>query len=883
MKKEKGLVSLLMMYVMVPILIIGLICVDASRLIFAKQTMRIANDVVLENIMSHYNADLKRIYGLFASQKTVDIEEELIKYWVSNVKGSVSQKNLTVIASNFMQKGSIDEAQWQLLTQRKSSGSMTNLNGITLLQKPIIEPVHNSTLYNQDILKYQIVEYMKYRGLVSFSEQLLKKVGVIKGQKAPTIQQIKEVKVTEQQNSELEKLYQLQPLFKQVKIAMQDSRILHFSNSKELLQQLENAKEAKQVVKHSLEAMREYQTKMDELQKALKSLKADNIEMIDSVNNALEREKKQLDAYMKVLKKVEFRYDASNLNNTNGQQNSQTVAILTEDITIEPRELESNTIFKQLIKDVGDNTHEKNLTKTIKTIYDKSKTPIDTSTIIVPNEQNNVTVSDDTLPNRKNVFTQVASRLQNSVEFFTKAGSLPDLAANMVNELLVMEYATEMFTNYLDRTGANTPITKKTLLNGVPLATVKSPTRGAEIEYLLFGKGNAYDNITLARDQIKRIRFVFNLAYTYSSAELRTLIFSSSLMAGPFAKALALFLHVIVALAETQMDDYLLMQGKSVPLVKTKISFKMQPSQLATGALNFASDTITHTLHHGVDTIKTNVYQWFDTQGDNAEEKLNDYVIHFIQEQETAISNQISMAVENVLQPLVSEQINVFEKHDTQLKERIDMGFQAIEEKLLQQINAQTLGNEIQSVIFIAKTKMQQLRQDYTTVMVDYITTQQGNIITAINEVVKRYVAQFMDPIQQKVFAMVKSYKEKALDIIKQETGKLSDKAKEELNKLTQNWLMTGMEQLSTNTFLQSNQMVSFTYEEHLKLMMLLELISNPSSPVYQRIVQLISQNMKIDLSQYYTVYRVNSIYKVDMFIIDWFKQQFEVDDVLGY
>lgn len=883
MKKEKGLVSLLMMYVMVPVLILGLICVDASRLIFAKQTIQIANDVVLENMMSHYNADLKRVYGLFASQKTVNIEEELINYWVSSVKGSVSQKNLKLITSDLIQKGTIAESQWQLLTQRKSSGSMTNLNGITLLQKPLIEPLHNSTLYNQDILKYQITEYMKYRGLISFSEHLLKKIGVIKGQKAPTLQQMNNVKQTEKQTTELEKLYKLQPLFKQVKTAMTDSRILNFESSKALLQQLQNEKDAKQVVKNSVEAMGEYQSKIVELQNALNHLEMESNALLDNVKDALEKEKQQLDEHRIVLKKIEFRYDASNLNNTNGQQNSKTVAVLNEDSMVKRRELENNTAFNQLTKEVGDNSHEKSLTQAVKEVYDKSKTTTDAAKITVPNGQNNIIESNDSLPNRKNVFSEAMSRLQNSVAFFTTAGSLPDLAANMANELLVMEYATEWFTHYLDREGANTPITKKSLLNGIPLTTIKSPTQGAEIEYLLFGRSNAYDNIVAARDQIKLIRFVFNLAYTYSSSELRTLIFSSSLIAGPFAKALDLFLHVIVALAETQMDDYLLMQGKAVPLVKTQTSFKMQPSQLATGALNFASDTITNTLHQGIDTVKTNVDQWFEKQGDNVEKNLNDYVNRFIQEQEIAVANKISMAVENVLQPLVSEQINAFEKNDAQLEERINKGFQTIEEKLFQQFNEQTMGDAVQSIVSIAKGKIQQLRKDYTTAIVSYIKTQQGNVSNVINDVIKRYVDQLMDPVRQKVSEMAKTYKEKALNIVKKETGKLSDKAKEELGQLTQNWLSTGASQLSTNTFVHSNQIVALTYEEHLKLMMLFELISNPKSPVYQRMTQMVAQNMKLDLSKYYTVYRVNSTYKVDMFIIDWFKQTFRAEEILGY
>ncbi|QTU83070.1 hypothetical protein J7S27_00675 [Carnobacteriaceae bacterium zg-C25] len=886
MKKETGLVSVMMMYVLLPLLLLAMVCVDGSRVIFAKQTVGIANDVTLENILAHYNADLKRIYGLYATKMTPQMEEELLTHYLQSVRGSLSNTQIQTLANGYIQNGVIDKALWDAQTRRKSSSSMTNLNGIRVLQKPEIQPVSNSTLYNADILKYQIVEYMKYRGPMSMAENLLEKIGVLKGQDKPTKSREKQLQEDKEQVDTLKKLYALQPRLQKLNEYITNLAFFDVESANELVTKLDGKENAKELVQQARLQMSRYQTELEKASEAIQKIKVEHM-LVTELRNSIKHEIDAVKSHQTLLEQLDVveRPDVTHINQTNGQQKVTTHVSVKKEVAITKRNLSKNVAFLQLVRHVKEDTSSVSLIQSVKQVYQSATTPLQTQNMKTPNGQsgainNNV---QEVLPNQNNVFTDALNRIQGVTSFFTQANSVGDTFANVINELLVCEYITEMFTNYLDRQGAHTPLTKQTLLNGVPLNAVGSLTRGVEVEYLLFGKDTPQDNVQEALRRIKLIRFVFNLAYTYTSAELRALLFSSSLIAGPFAKGLEVFLHVLVALAETQMDEYLLLKGQRVALVKTPTTFKMQPSQVANGLLSFASDTITQQLNRTVDTVEENVLDWFEGGVDEVEKKVVKRVDDWITQQENAILNTLSQQIERPLQDLVTAQLTTLNQADNALKEKIDEGFASLETRLIQSVEKHETLGAIHNLVILLKENMHDLRASYVQLVEKSIKNGNQSIGNALQNVIREYLNRVTQPIRAFVQDKANGYKENVLSIVRQQTHRVGDGAKEKLKGITQRFLGETSKPFQTNSFQTTNVALGLTYTEYLKIFVLFELISNPQSPLYKRMVDLIGQNTKLNLTQFHTVFEMTSTYQVDTFVIEAFKHNYHTTTILGY
>lgn len=882
MKQEKGLVSVLLIYILVPILTVAIICVDASRVLFAKQTVTIANEIALDNMLGNYNADLKKIYGLFASASNEKIEEELVSYWLRGIRGSLSVSQNHTLTQLLMQKSVIDRTQWQAQTQRKSSSSMTNLNGIVIEQRPIITPVPNTTLYEPSILKYQIVEYMKYRGLMYIESDFLKKIGVFKNQHVPTKQNIEQLRNEQKNQDTLQVLYRLkEPL---VHLKDKGTQVFDFLDTPSFIATINSHHSPQDFFNGIKEKWLMYDAELSKVQLKVDQIALSDNEQFIELKKAIDREKDAVSTYKKALDSVEVVEDnVVNVNDVSGHKPIKFMAKIKHDVSVMPRELHKNPTFIQMtLPEKQDTTVS--VEKSIKDVYHHAKTKVSLENSKVPQQNSqSVAVGDEVLPTRKNVISDTISRLQHIVGFFTKAQSISDVFQNVVNELLVGEYATGMFSNYLDRLNYKTPVSKQTLLNGIPLSHINSVTRGAEVEYLLFGKQTAIENVEAALSQIRLIRFVFNLAFTYTNASLRSLIFTSSLVAGPFAKALDIFLHVMVALAETQMDEQLLLHGKAVPIVKTVQMFKMQPTQVASGVLSFASDTIKQKVNDSVDVITNRVNEWFDGQIHDVERQVTEKVTAFISEQEAHIKNKISEKIESILQPLLVKHLETLQAGNIELEIKIAQGFKAVEEKLVTAVSAFSTENVLEPIAKLMKQNIQHLQRNYTQLVMQLLKEQKQNVGDLLQKVIGNYLEQFTQPIRNSVVKLSEAYTGQARTIVRSQTKHLSQQAKGQLAQLTEQFLSTTRQQLQTHAYGGMNTNVSLTYPDYLKLFMVIELVSVPNSPIYTRMAQLIGQNMHLNLQNYYTVYTINSTYKVDTIFLDWFKQVFVTGQTEGY
>ena len=141
-----------------------------------------------------------------------------------------------------------------------------------------------------------------------------------------------------------------------------------------------------------------------------------------------------------------------------------------------------------------------------------------------------------------------------------------DLANTATNQLLLVTYASEMFSNYT--TEENTMS-----MAGIPMGTQVNYFFQSELEYLFHGnQRDAVANIRAVARMILLVRFVFNYIATFVIDEIGDELRTLSAPAGKFKIILREFLRLGMALGESVIDvRNLMINGEDVPLMKTRI------------------------------------------------------------------------------------------------------------------------------------------------------------------------------------------------------------------------------------------------------------------------------------------------------------------------
>lgn len=164
--KTRGVISVFLVIVLVPMVTACCLFVDASRIKLARSVIQSSGDLALNTVMSQFDGDLAEIYGLMAScQDTEDIVAAAENYFkdcmVSQGVDSITASETSEIIAGLLEEdGNIDTV-------------INDLLGITVEDRETsISAVTNGNLANAAILESQIVEFMKYRAPIDAVEEL---------------------------------------------------------------------------------------------------------------------------------------------------------------------------------------------------------------------------------------------------------------------------------------------------------------------------------------------------------------------------------------------------------------------------------------------------------------------------------------------------------------------------------------------------------------------------------------------------------------------------------------------------------------------------------------------------------------------------------------
>lgn len=153
--KNKGTISVFLTIILVPVLLLGGLTTDAARICMSKAVISDAGEMAMNAGLAQYNEELHDEYGLLVMDRSPEaMESDLEKFFNGSLNG-------TGMPGEEDYKKILD-----LLTKKFDA---INVQG--------------SEIYQTEVEKQQILEYMKYRAPVCLTELVVEKIKELKNSK----------------------------------------------------------------------------------------------------------------------------------------------------------------------------------------------------------------------------------------------------------------------------------------------------------------------------------------------------------------------------------------------------------------------------------------------------------------------------------------------------------------------------------------------------------------------------------------------------------------------------------------------------------------------------------------------------------------------------
>lgn len=157
-----------------------------------------ASDLTMNAALSDYNEILKDVYGIFAMSATEDDLTNNLERYFNNSLSNISDLDTT---DSYTRDYINSLTSWLSTAGSEGSADFDTLIKLTNATCDV-SYVGGSEVYHSNILKRQILEYMKYRGVVAVSQELINKFSGFSG----FDKQSKAIKAKMNYEKELEKI-----------------------------------------------------------------------------------------------------------------------------------------------------------------------------------------------------------------------------------------------------------------------------------------------------------------------------------------------------------------------------------------------------------------------------------------------------------------------------------------------------------------------------------------------------------------------------------------------------------------------------------------------------------------------------------------------------
>jgi len=158
-RKQRGSVTIFLVLILVPMLLITSIFVDASKTNLTKAVVNSTADLTLNTALANYDTELKKLYGLFATEQDTDkLYDSLEEYFSAMITQSGLEESDATTFSKM------------IIRALKRSGGGSNYSDFLMMEfmeEAKITKVDQGSLTNPVVLEQQIVDFMKYRSPIN--------------------------------------------------------------------------------------------------------------------------------------------------------------------------------------------------------------------------------------------------------------------------------------------------------------------------------------------------------------------------------------------------------------------------------------------------------------------------------------------------------------------------------------------------------------------------------------------------------------------------------------------------------------------------------------------------------------------------------------------
>ena len=190
--KNDGAVTVFLSLILVPILILAGIAVDAIRIYGAKAIVSDSTELTMNTALASYDQVLKDTYGILSiSADENELSNNLIKYF----ERTINSMGLDFDEDDSYTRAIIDDIKNMINSPEKLEfNNLIDMETVDFAARG----VEGTQLYYPETVKRQIIEYMKYRGLISLGSNFSDKLNIFKD--IPKQQEFVEAKI-EYENS----------------------------------------------------------------------------------------------------------------------------------------------------------------------------------------------------------------------------------------------------------------------------------------------------------------------------------------------------------------------------------------------------------------------------------------------------------------------------------------------------------------------------------------------------------------------------------------------------------------------------------------------------------------------------------------------------------
>ncbi len=172
-KQVRGSISVLLIIIMLPMMAIAAIFVDASGYEMSKAMISSASDLTMNTALTYYDEVLQEVYGIFAvSADSEELSKNLETYFVDSL-----------IANGIVRdKDEYNNSEMLKRLGATFSGNMGEVIDIDLAKEKavMLKGLEGTQATEPDVLKTQIVEFMKYRTPIYGTMSLLDGISSLK-------------------------------------------------------------------------------------------------------------------------------------------------------------------------------------------------------------------------------------------------------------------------------------------------------------------------------------------------------------------------------------------------------------------------------------------------------------------------------------------------------------------------------------------------------------------------------------------------------------------------------------------------------------------------------------------------------------------------------